>query len=270
MTRVLGLMTCYNRREKTVNSIEKLISGNPGIQFSFIVADDNSKDGTKEALEQFSNVQVLRGDGNLYYSGGMRLAISEANKGDREYDYCLLFNDDVDFFGGSIEKLAGKCRDCVWVGPTCDTDGKLSYGGVVKVSRWRPTLPIVKSDSADGRSCDTFNANCVLIPWDIFRRADNIDNTYTHAMGDYDYGFSFIKSGVGIKVSDSYVGVCCDNPVKGSWRDTSLPRKERLRLKESPKGLPRKEWFHFLKKNYSVITAIVYSVIPYLRIVFRK
>ena len=60
------------------------------------------------------------------------------------------------------------------------------------------------------------------------------------------------------------------NPVSGSWRDTDLSRRERLKKKESPKGLPRKEWWHYLKTNYSVGTAIVYSITPYLRIFIRR
>ena len=70
--------------------------------------------------------------------------------------------------------------------------------------------------------------------------------------------------------SEKFVGVCPDNPVQASWRNTDLSLKERIRRKESPKGLPTKEWFYYLKKNYNGITAIVYSVIPHLRIILKK
>ena len=89
-------------------------------------------------------------------------------------------------------------------------------------------------------------------------------------MGDFDYGFSAGKKGYQIRVSDNYVGVCPDNPVGVSWRNTELSMKERLRRKESPKGLPKKEWFHYLNKNYNLITALVYSAIPYMRILIKK
>ena len=89
-------------------------------------------------------------------------------------------------------------------------------------------------------------------------------------MGDFDYGFSARKKGVRIKVSNEYVGVCPDNPIQATWRNTCLSRKERMRRKESPKGLPGKEWFHYLNKNYNLLTAIIYSLIPYLRIILKK
>lgn len=270
MTKVLGLMTCFNRKDKTVRALKNLIHGNPGIDFSFIVADDASTDGTFQALKEFKNVTVLSGNGSLFYSGGMRLAIAEAKKSDDRFDYCLLFNDDVDFADRAIEELCAKDTSVIWVGPTSDGKGDLSYGGVVKTSKWRPKTEIVMADSLQGRDCDTFNANCVLIPWRIFLELDNIDSVYTHSMGDFDYGFSAVKKGYDIRVSDKFVGVCPDNPVQASWRNTELSLKERIRRKESPKGLPTKEWFHYLNKNYNVVTAVVYSLIPYLRIIFKK
>ena len=33
MKKVLGLMTCYNRKEKTVRALNNLIQGNPEIDF---------------------------------------------------------------------------------------------------------------------------------------------------------------------------------------------------------------------------------------------
>ena len=99
---------------------------------------------------------------------------------------------------------------------------------------------------------------------------ENIDPVYTHSMGDFDYGFSAVRKGYEIRVSDQYVGVCIDNPVENSWRNTKFSRKKRLSMKESPKGLPGAEWFHYLNKNYHLITAIVYSVIPYMRILLKR
>ena len=270
MIKVLGLMTCFNRKEKTVRALKNLIQGNPNIEFSFLVADDASKDGTAEALKQFDGVEVLSGDGNLFYSGGMRLAIDNAKKNSKKFDYCLLFNDDVDFVDSAIEDLCEKDSSVIWVGPTSDEQGNLSYGGVVKTSNWRPKTAIVMADSVQGRVCDTFNANCVLIPWSIFENLDNIDKVYTHSMGDFDYGFSAVRKGYTIKVSDKFVGACPDNPVSVSWRNTELTMKERIRRKESPKGLPAGEWFHYLKKNYNLFTALIYSAIPYVRIAFRR
>lgn len=272
MTRILGLMTCFNRKEKTCNVLRNLMLGNPGIQFSFIVVDDHSTDGTKDALAEFSEVQMIPGNGSLFYSGGMRIAIQAAKESKEEFDYCLLFNDDVDFWDSSIEKLCQKDPSVIWVGPTCEKDGSLSYGGVVKTSKWRPKTEIIMAGDEDGKECDTFNANCVLIPWDIFQSLENIDPVYTHSIGDFDYGFEAKKQGYTIKVSNAFVGECPDNPINSNsnWRNVNLSRKRRVQLKESPKGLPFREYFHYLRKQYPFVTAVVYSIIPYVRIMLKK
>ncbi len=84
MISILGLMTCFNRKEKTVRAIKNLIQGNPDIDFSFVVADDASTDGTSQALQEFFQVTVLSGNGSLFYSGGMRLAIDYAKKAGKQ------------------------------------------------------------------------------------------------------------------------------------------------------------------------------------------
>lgn len=269
--KIIGLMTCFNRKAKTISSITKLINGNPSVQFKFVVVDDNSTDGTKDALLEIPEVIVLSGTGSLFYSGGMRVAIQYALDKLNDYDYCLLFNDDVEFEEGAIEKMLSVCTGKeILVGSTCDYDGKLSYGGVIKKSKFRPNFEIIDGKSHRAMSCDTFNANCVLIPKKIFVQIGNMDSVYSHSLGDFDYGFKASREGIPICVCDFFVGKCCDNPAAGSWRDTSLTRKERLRKKESPKGLPKKEWWHYLKKNYSILTAIVFSLTPYIRILIGK
>lgn len=268
---IVGLMTCFNRKEKTVSSVTKLIQGNPHIDFKFIIADDNSTDGTKEALEAMPEVILLSGTGSLFYSGGMRLAIQYAVEHIDCFDYCLLFNDDVEFNDFAIEKMLsiGNGKEII-VGPTCDDDGRISYGGVIKKSEYFPKFEIIDGKSPRAKSCDTFNANCVLIPWEIFKKLGNMDPMYSHSLGDFDYGFKASKKGIPIWVCDFFVGKCFDNPVTGSWRDTKLSRKERLRKKESPKGLPRREWWYYLKKNYSIWAALVYSITPFIKILLKK
>lgn len=147
---------------------------------------------------------------------------------------------------------------------------RLSYGGVIKLSKIRPRFEIIDWNSPKSEKCDTFNANCVILPWHIFKKLDNIDPIYSHSLGDFDYGFQASNRGIQIKMYDAFVGVCCDNPITGSWRDVTLSKRERIAKKESAKGLPFFEWFHYLNKNYSLPTAIIYSITPYIRIFLKK
>ena len=271
MSQILGIFTCHNRRKSSLTCLNSLIEGNKNINFTFLAVDDASTDGTIEELTRLPNVEILEGDGSLYYSGGMRKGIEKAKTIDQNFDYCLLFNDDVQFYPEAIEKMLMLHTDenQILVGATCDDKGNLSYGGIRKCSAWRPKFEIVMSHEGLVE-CDTFNANCVLIPYKLFLRLPNIDEIFVHAMGDYDYGFQARKRGCTINPTDFFVGICNDNLPKTTWRDTTLSAKERIKLKESPKGLPAKQWFYFVKKNFGFLPACYSSITPYIKIVFGK
>lgn len=49
-----------------------------------------------------------------------------------------------------------------------------------------------------------------------------------------------------------------------------MPRIQRIKKKESPKGNPYKEWWYFIRKNYGKLYAVVYSITPYIKILLRK
>ena len=45
--KIVVVFTCFNRKEKTLKCVERLIEGNKRIDFKFIIVDDGSTDGTQ-------------------------------------------------------------------------------------------------------------------------------------------------------------------------------------------------------------------------------
>jgi len=290
---VTVMLTCFNRIKYTVPCVRDLVEGNPNISFHFIITDDNSTDGTKEALEKLPySITLLSGNGQLFWNGGMEKALDFALTQAEKTDYYLLVNDDVTFFKGAIEALIERQKDApkavkaegtekegkgrseadrqaVIVGSTSDGNGRTSYGGVKLLSKHFARFALIEP-SETYEECDTFNGNCVLIPREVFFRAGNVDGIYRHSMSDYDYGMRIRKLGFRIYNSAKHVGSCNDNDVTGSWRDNTLPRGERFKKKESPKGLPRRDWYHFIRKNFGFFPALYHSITPYIRIVLGK
>lgn len=268
--KVAVLLTCHNRKEKTIKCINGLSLNEAKVEF--VVVDDGSTDETADALEQIGDcVTVIRGDGNLFYSGGMRKAMEyckgQAGSTGIDADFYVLVNDDVEFDPGVLDKLEVLPRDKAYVGAMRDSNGKCSYGGIkyVKGIHYKTVTP-----NDPDRSCDTFNANFVAVPAEVFRNVPIMDSHYAHSLGDFDYGLSIGRAGYKIEVLDFYAGVCENNPSEKTWRDTSLSRGERFKKKESVKGAPFGPWFYFLKKNFGLGYACVYSLTPYVRILLGK
>lgn len=276
MSKVVVVMTCFNRKDKTVNCLKKLHEGNGANHYSYIVVDDRSKDGTVEAITElgYSDVNIVEGTGSLFWNGGMHMGIDVAFKTEPDFNYMLLVNDDVDFIPGCIDELVEYSKslnkdgkECVVVGATKDDKGRFSYGGIKYTSGIK--YEMLGPDKSD-ISCDTFNANCTLIPYEVMKKAGNVDPFYKHSMGDFDLGLRIRKDGTRIYVYHAYIGVCNDNPIDGTWQDPKLPVGKRFKLKESFKGLPFKDWFHYLNKNFGFITACLRSVTPYIKILLHK
>lgn len=276
--KVTIILTCFNRKEKTVQCIKSLMSNlGSSKSVSFVVVDDNSTDGTAQEINKMPyDITILHGDGNLFWAGGMRKGIDYYLKNNfgSDRDFVLLVNDDVDFKNGIIDNMIKYIPDnqTVVVGATCNKNGEQSYGMQKSYSNMFSARcdDISINDTANINSGDTFNANCVLIPDTVIRKVGNFDVHYKHSLADWDYGFAIKRAGYKIIEYPHFVGECENNTLSGTWKDCSLSRRERLKRKESIKGSPFSQWFYYLKKNYNIIIALRYSISPYFRILIGK
>ncbi len=266
--RVAVLLTCFNRRDLTMECLTRLFSqtGLGGLKIEVTLVDDGSSDGTGNAVEaKFPGVSVLRGDGSLYWCGGMRRAWSHAAQS--APDGYLLLNDDTFLRPealGELIRICGSPRNRVIgvasiVDPTTD---RMSYGGVLANQQ-------LAQPNGHPAECATFNANCVLVPKAVFEEIGMLHSGYRHAMGDTDYGFMARRCGIRILSSGTYLGECPLNLGRGMWRNRSLSRLERLRALQNPKELPWKEWVEFNRRNAGWIWPYR-CVSPILRILLGR
>src|SRR5437867_1819294 len=188
-SRLAVLLTCHNRKSRTLDCIRQvLVQAGEGIfRVSVILVDDGSTDGTSQAVqEQFPEVEVLRGSGNLYWSRGMRTAFACARS--RNFDFYLLLNDDTRFYHDAISRLLDTYHlvtrngrgDAIIVGSTMNpSSGTLSYGGWRRISRINPADCRKVEPGDKPNRCDTMNGNCVLIPNEVAERVGNLDAEFT-------------------------------------------------------------------------------------------
>jgi GT2 family glycosyltransferase len=246
--RIAVLLTCFNRREKTLQCLRGLAAQDlpQGTETETILVDDGSKDGTSQAvLAEFPTTRVLTGDGSLYWCGGMRKAWREAAATDP--DFYLLLNDDTLLLPGALRTLVEivglPASRIIAVAAIRDPEtGKATYGGIRRKSG-------LVAASGQPEICDTFNANAVLVPRAVYQDLGIFHEAYTHGMGDFDYGYAATRTGIRVVQSAGFLGECERNALTGSWRDRSLSRTKRWKQLHSPKGLPFREWMEFNRRN---------------------
>lgn len=107
----------YNRRDITLQCLKSLSRINKdGLEIHIIIVDDGSDDGTSEAVtEHFPDVEIIRGDGNLWFTAGTNRGIEAALE--HRPDYILSINDDQvfdeNFLQYMIECAEGNPRSVV-------------------------------------------------------------------------------------------------------------------------------------------------------------
>lgn len=247
--RIAVLLTCHNRRATTLDCLAALSMQclPDDTRLTVYLVDDGSTDGTATSIgERFPEVRVVRGDGSLYWCGGMRRAWSEAMAGD--YDGYLWLNDDTRLLPTAVATLLMSCEEAsslgrpgIVVGSTCDPDdGRLTYGGYRGLRRVEP--------SDEMQACDTMNGNIVLVPRGVCKAMGNLSPEFRHNSADQDYGLSARKAGFEIWVAPGLLGQCRRN-LGERWADPKVPFRQRWRSLQSPKGQPLRETYIFCRRH---------------------
>lgn len=199
------LMTCHNRVETTLTCLRRLMPQLSPTDGVFLV-DDGSMDGTGVKVKaEFSDVNVINGDGTLYWARGMHLAWESAMKSGGSFDFFFWLNDDVMLKPDAISALRSDytrlTSASVLVG-ACEYEGECTYSGTNEKDR--KLAPNGQPQAADG----WFNGNVVLVPESVFEKVGMISPNYTHARADYDYAERLKLAGIPFYVASKYVGEC--------------------------------------------------------------
>ena len=99
------LIPVRNNLQTTLQCLSLLINQTYN-NFDITVVDDGSTDGTPDAIrDQFPNVTLLQGDGSLWWTGAINMALGHVLPKAAETDYVLTLNDDVSFKEDYLENL---------------------------------------------------------------------------------------------------------------------------------------------------------------------
>jgi len=236
------------------------------------LVDDGCTDRTGDAIRsRFPAVHILRGNGELYWSGGMQLAFAVAmNIG---FDAYIFLNDDTMLYRDALARLVSLARErleagsaAIVVGSTrSPSTGLLNYGGLMrKISGLSVDLEIVQMHASVPIPCDTMHGNFVLIPAEVAAVVGNLEERFQHQFADIDYGLRAKCAGFDVVVMPGYAGDCSDNSYTGTWRDSDLAFGDRWHHLMSPKGVPVGEWALFTRRHFGW-RWLPYAISPYVK-----
>ena len=263
-------MTCHNRVEKTIQSLENLFAAAKGVvDVAVFLVDDGSSDGTGAIVRnRFPQVKVIYADGSLYWAKGMRLAWETAVRNGGEYDYFLWLNDDVKLKRDSMAGLladAERCGDSrgVIVG-VCSEDGTEAQSSYSATNE-RDVQYFPNGETPQGAT-GWFNGNVVLVPWATYEAVGMISGDYTHARADYDYAERLKKAGIPFFASSRIVGVC-HNDYAEKMADKGLG--ERIGMLSRPGYWNLADLFRFRYRHYGLCKAVVSVCHLVFKVIFR-
>ena len=89
------IVLTWNQRDLTLDCLDSLVQMDyPADRLHLIVVDNNSEDGTAQAIrERYPQVKVLENGDNLGFAEGNNVGIRHAME--RDVDYVMLLNNDT-------------------------------------------------------------------------------------------------------------------------------------------------------------------------------
>lgn len=225
-TKITIVIPVHNRKKHTLNCLHQLQTlEKKGMDITIVVVDDGSSDGTSELIASgYPEVVILRGNGNLWWSGATNVGVEYALE--HNSDYVLALNDDVEFkddFLVNLLKTVKTYDNSIACGILCDINSKdtIMCAGI----RAKGFLHYIYCGHLSGADVsvlpkedfesDVTSGCAMLISTKIFREVGLFDaKKFPHHMGDFDFilrakkkGFKVIvnpRSFLYTKIGDNY------------------------------------------------------------------
>jgi GT2 family glycosyltransferase len=262
------LITCFNRKEKTIHCLESLFNQNAldnDFNIEIFLVDDGSTDGTLEFIrDYFPNINFIQGTGNLYWNRGMHLAWENA-AATKDFDYYMWLNDDTYLFKNALSNiLFDSFSNSIICGTTKSSlSGEITYGGFSNNDK---KFIVPNGNYQNAYYC---NGNCVFVPRNVFRKLGNLDPIFHHALGDFDYGLRARKNGFDIKVAPDYIGFCENHESLPKWRSNSINLVNRIKYLYDPlSGCNPIQYFVYDNRHNGIFIACIHFISLHLRCIF--
>jgi len=222
----------HNRRAITLGCLE-LLSQQVDVECRVTVVDDGSSDGTSQAIrDRFPHIDVLQGNGSLWWAGATNLGIRHALKRTAVADYILMLNDDVEFDSDYLARM----KRCAEAHPGCligtlavysEDPNRVFWCGQAASHRER-RYGYVRRDRLCGCvPAETLPGRGMFVPTEVFHRIGLLDEkAFPQYAADFDFSLRARKAGYGLLC-------CCDTALRAKADKTgpgSVHRKDPIKV----------------------------------------
>jgi GT2 family glycosyltransferase len=248
------IVTTFNRRDTTRRFLESLMLQLQQFSTSatVVLVDDASSDGTAEmVLKEFPKVLLLHGTGQLYWAGGVRLAIDHLSKKLNDFRGILLINDDVVLADESISSMIkiAESHDALIGGTVVTYSGETESSGssLGLICKPKPKIKIANGKIQD---CDLLPGHIMYIPMSIYRRLGGFDRNLPYRFIDLEFSLRAKRSGISVLLAPEVVAFT--EEVHNYYEETSSKRGTLPGLVKDilldPKGPHWRESTYYLRK----------------------
>jgi len=206
----------HNRIDVTMECLSCL-EGQTYNNYKIIVVDDGSTDGTCERIKsKYEDVEILSGDGTLWWSGAMYLGVEHILTFAKDTDYILSLNNDTAFGRELIESLV---RVSQHYGQAIVGSMEKNYYNreeILYLGEWldwqtfkfipEQRLPEKKNINVN-EHVNVLPGRGMLIPVEVIKKIGNFNKVdFPHYISDYEFTMRAFNRGIRLLLSyDSVV-----------------------------------------------------------------
>ena len=223
------ILPVHNRRDITLRCLGHLRQIGALDSARIVVVDDGSTDGTADAVRAaYPGVEILFGDGNLFWTGAIVLGMRHAMK--QGAACCVWLNDDSHPPAGAIEQLVRYA-----LASNCIASAMNNYLGCNPPAlifpyrkTWLGLRPATEVDAQGLINADASRGNLVAIPRAIVNAIGYPDAAnLPHYFGDTDYTLRATRAGYRCVVDPGLEVLDIEHT--GNWDESWLTTRRPLR-----------------------------------------
>jgi GT2 family glycosyltransferase len=219
MNKLCILIPVYNKLEytrKCLADLKENINGSLADSVQIVVIDDGSQDGTGNWIhDHFPEVIVLKGTGNLFWTGAMNLGIKYAIY-EHGYEYILLWNNDVktgeEYFRYLIHAMQAELKGIVGskILTLQDKNRVWSFGGYFNPQTGDKGMigyfDTDKEEYSKIRSVDWCTGMGTLVHKDVVKKIGLMEEKlFPQYFGDTDYSYRAKLAGFPVRVNPEMI-----------------------------------------------------------------